>query len=72
MAQVTLEDVKEAISSDTDFIALPRFQCSLRRFVDRYPDGAPNNTSIAKALCLSETEVEEIYAKAMKTMKSFF
>ncbi len=72
MAQVTLEDVKEAISNDMDFIALPRFQCSLRRFVERYPDGSPNGTTIAKALCLSEQEIEEIYAKAMLTMKAFF
>jgi hypothetical protein len=72
MGQVTIEDVKEAIANDADFIALPRFQCSLKRFVDRYPDGATNNTTIAKALCISENEVDELYAKAMQTMKAFF
>lgn len=72
MAQVTLEDVKDAIAKDKDFIALPRFQCSLRRFVDRYPDGAPNSIAIAKALCLSEDEVERIYLKTMETLKNSF
>lgn len=69
---VTTEDVVQAIATDPDFIALARFDCSLAKFVDRYPDGAPSNTMIAKALCTSEDDVERIYQESMNFLKCAF
>lgn len=69
---VTADDVKDAIENDPDFIALARFDCSLAKFVERYPDGAPSNVMIAKALCTSEEDVENIYQEAMKFLKIAF
>lgn len=69
---VTDADVKEAIENDPDFIALPRFKCSLRNFVDRYPDGAPDDAMIARALCMSEREINAIFHATLEDLRKNF
>lgn len=46
--------------TDPDYIALKRFDYSINKLVERYPDGAPPKL-IAQALLITEEEVEEIY-----------
>lgn len=66
---LTEEDVLEAIAIDPDFIALPRFKCSLAKFVERYPDGTADSSVIARALCCSEEQVEQTFKKILLELK---
>lgn len=66
---VTEQDVRDAIEQDPDFIAIPRFGCSLAKFSARYPDGAPSTLMIAKALACSEDDVAEMYAEALTKLR---
>ena len=61
--------VRNFIATDLDAISMPRYGASLKKFMDRFPDGAQNVTIIAKALCLGENEVEQIYAEALAIIK---
>lgn len=61
-------DAKQRIMQDRDFIALKRFDYSLAKMVERYPEGAPDHV-IAEALMMSEAEVEETYEKAVAKLR---
>lgn len=59
------------IDEDPDFVNLPRLGNSLRRAVDRYPDGATDRV-IGMALGIPESEVqatwEQVVAKLRRAM----
>lgn len=57
-------EMKKAIETEKDFIALKKFGFSLENLIKRFPDGCPNKL-IAQALLMSEPEVEETYQKAV-------
>ena len=69
---VDLENLLNLLNTDDDFIAIKRFDFSLSRLLERYPDGAPNSI-IASALMIEEDEVETLYesivAKLREIMK---
>ena len=66
------EELKKALAENPDFVHLPRYGCSLKRVLDRYPDGLPSTTMAAKALGVSEAEFEAIVASAMEKLKTWF
>ena len=61
-------DAQKRIAEEPDFIALKRFNYSMEKFVQRYPEGAPDHV-IAEALMISEPEVEELYQKAIVKLR---
>lgn len=58
------KEVQRLISEDPDWVNLKRFDYSLEKVLDRFPDGAPTHT-IAAALMISEEEVDEIAKTAI-------
>jgi hypothetical protein len=52
------------ILNDPDYIHSPKHGNSIKRFLDHYPDGAPDGV-ICKALCISQQELEDIYKSAI-------
>jgi hypothetical protein len=62
------EEVKRRIDQEDDFVYMPRFDYSLEKFLDKYPEGA-NNRLIAQALMMTEEEVEELYKEAVKQLR---
>lgn len=57
---MTPEEQKRMIEEDSDYIASKRFDNSLAKLMDRYPDGCPDRI-IATALMMEEGEVEKRY-----------
>ncbi len=66
------EEAQRRIQSEPDFIYNKRFDFSLEKCLDRYPDGAPTKL-IAQSLLMTEEDVEEttqrIVAKLQVIMK---
>ncbi len=65
---MTLEEAKKRVETDPKFIYSKRFENSLEKCLERYPDGAPDKV-IAQVLLLTEDEVEEIYQKVVKKLQ---
>lgn len=65
----TIEAI-ERISAEEDFIALKRFNYSLKMFLERYPDGSPNNRIIAQALMMTEDDVESLYQEILEKLRA--
>jgi len=57
---MTLEEARRRIEHDDDFVFVKRFDYSLTKLLERYPDGAPNRV-IAQALLTTEEDVEAQY-----------
>jgi len=62
------EEKKRKIEEDEDFIDYPKFKNSLTKLIEKYPEGVDQET-IAKVLMMSEEEVEETYASAIKKLQ---
>lgn len=62
----------ERVVTDPDFVCLPRYGCSLKKVLDRYPDGVPTTQMAAKALSVTEAEYETLVADAMAKLKTWF
>lgn len=60
--------VKEKILEDEDFIYCPRLGNSLKKLIDKNPEGV-DNERIAKVLMMTEEEVEETYESALKKFR---
>lgn len=56
------------IYTDPDYIALKRFDYSLAKLLERYPDGASDKI-IAQALKIEESEVEELYQEIVEKLR---
>jgi hypothetical protein len=61
-------DVK--IDEEPDFVCLKRFDFSLQKVLERYPEGAPNHV-IASALNISDDEAQELYESALVKIRTF-
>jgi len=59
---------RKRIETDPDFIAIKRFEYSLKKVLERYPEGAPTKV-IAAALLMSEEDVEEMYQQVVIKMR---
>ena len=64
-----MDDTLRKIEEDPDFINLKRYGYSLKRVLERYPDGAPENL-IAQALCMTEDEVEGAYMDIVEVLRA--
>lgn len=56
------------LATDPDFVCMKRFGFSLRRLIERYPEGAPDSV-IAQALNISESEVERRYQSIVQVLR---
>jgi len=64
---MTLTEIIQKIKDDPDFIWNARFENSLKKLLERYPEGAPTKT-IAQSLLMTEKEVEETYKSIAKKL----
>tara|TARA_R100000951_G_scaffold115132_2_gene122213 strand:+ start:1252 stop:1461 length:210 start_codon:yes stop_codon:yes gene_type:complete len=62
------EEKKRKINEEEDYIDYPKFKNSIKKLIDKYPDGVENDV-IAKVLNLTEEEVEKTYAGAIKKLQ---
>jgi hypothetical protein len=60
--------MKNKIEHEGDFIALKRFDFSLKKLLERYPDGAPAHV-IAQALMISEEDLEVMYQNILLKLR---
>jgi hypothetical protein len=58
----------EMLAEDPDYILVKRFNYSLVKLLERYPDGAPPNV-VAAALGMTEDEVEKRYQAIVKSLR---
>ena len=61
--------MKVLIETDQDFIASKRFGFSLKKLLERYPEGAPDKV-IAQALLLSEAELVELEKTILNKLRA--
>lgn len=68
---MTSDEVRARLSQEPDFIYLPRFDFSLAKLMERYPDGVPDKL-VAQGLMMTEEEVQSLFlgivAKLRRTM----
>lgn len=65
---MTLEEINELLHKDTDFIYSKRFDFSIEKLLERYPDGAPIKV-IAQVLLITEEEVERLTQEAILSLR---
>ncbi len=59
----------ERIRNEPDFIATRRFNFSLTKLLERYPDGAPDNVIAAALLLSGPSSVKSFYNKIVKKLR---
>ena len=64
-----MTEKKHKIYNVKDYIDCPKAQNSISKLLEKYPDGVSDEI-IAKALNISEEEVEEIYQSAIEKIKA--
>ena len=65
-----IDEKKHNIEEDEDFIDCPKFKNSIKKLIDKHPDGIEDDM-IAKVLNITPQEVKKIYAGAIvKLQKS--
>lgn len=62
------DDVRGLLCTDPDYIYCPRFDYSLAKLMERYPDGAPDRL-IAQVLLITEEEVEASYQTVVMKLR---
>lgn len=65
---MNIEEIRQKIDTEPDFVNSKRFDFSLDKLLDRYPDGAPGRV-IAQALLMTEEEVEELYLRTVAKLR---
>ncbi len=63
------KDVADMINTDLEFIAIKRFDYSLTKFEERYPDGAPDHI-IAAGLQIPEEDVEKLHQESVELLRA--
>lgn len=69
MNNTNMQELNEALQNDPDFVCLSRYGCSLRRVLERYPDGV-TDTMGAEALNIGVSEYEAIVAGAVEKLRT--
>jgi len=64
-----MEDLWKRLTEDPDFVCLPRYGGSLKRVLERYPDGVPDAMA-AEALNTSVEDYQRIVATAIEKLRS--
>lgn len=59
---------KKRLENELDYIALKRFDYSLKKLLQRYPEGCPDRI-IANALLIAEEDVEEAYDLTVQKLR---
>lgn len=62
------QEINKLIESEEDYIYLKKYDFSLKKLLERYPDGCPNRI-IAQALLMSEDDIEELYEQIVEKLK---
>lgn len=62
------EEKKRKILEEEDFIDYPKFKNSIKKLIEKNPDGVDNET-IAKSLGIEESEVEALYQSAVEKLQ---
>lgn len=52
-------EARERLATDPDFVCCKRFDYSLRKVLERYPEGAPSRV-IAQSLMITEDELADL------------
>jgi hypothetical protein len=60
--------VKQMIENDPDFVNLKRFDFSIEKVLDRYPDGVPMRL-ITQGLMMTEEEVNKTTEKILQKLR---
>lgn len=60
--------LRKKIQEDPDFVYCPRLGNSLKKLVDKHPDGI-DDERIEKVLLMSAKEVEAIYNSALEKLR---
>lgn len=63
------EEAKRRLETEPDFIYNKRFEFSLDKCLDRYPDGAPIKV-IAQSLLMTEEDVEEVTERVIVKLRN--
>lgn len=62
------QTTKERIEQDPDFVNLKKFDFSLRRMLEKYPNGAPDRI-ISQALQIPEAEINQHFQSILQKLK---
>lgn len=65
---MNIHEIRRRIETEPDYINIKRFDYSLAKLLERYPEGAPNRI-IAHGLAIAEQEVEEMYQHAVARLR---
>jgi hypothetical protein len=60
--------LKEKIENDSDFINLKRFDFSLKKLLERHPNGVSDRL-ISQALSIGEAEITQRYQQILLKLK---
>lgn len=61
-------EIHRKIQEDEDFVHFPKLDNSLKKVINKNPDGLEDN-KIADILCISVEEVESLYQSAIKKIR---
>jgi hypothetical protein len=61
-------EIHKKIQEDEDFVHCPKFNNSLKKVINKNPDGLEDN-KIADMLCVSIEEVSSIYNSAIEKIR---
>lgn len=61
-------ELQKRVQDEEDYVRAPKFSNSLAKFLARNSDGVENAT-IARLLMVTEEEVEQIYAEAIRILR---
>lgn len=62
------QEIKNMVATQPDYIGLKRFDYSLAKLEEKYPDECPRGV-IASALQLTEAEVAELHAESIAMLR---
>lgn len=63
-----IEEKQRKIKEEEDYIDYPKFKNSIKKLIDKYPDGVDKEV-IAKVLMMSEDEVAATYKSAIAKLQ---
>lgn len=65
---MNFQKIKDKIDNDPDFINIKRFDYSLKKLLDRYPDGVPDRI-IAQALAMEPEEINKLFENILVKLR---
>ncbi len=63
-----IPDITQKLHDDPDFVAIKRFDYSIKKMKEKYPESAPKRL-IAVALKLTEPELEDLITETLAELK---